>query len=375
MSAANKLTTASTLAAALWATLLFCAACAAADNPEPASGSAFKIGIIGTFTGKSASRGESIRMGLELAEQELSARSKIKLQLVIEDVPTEQPAKGPLAFVRLADAEHVCAVIGPSGNIGVLPVVPIVDHKGVPTIVHTAGVSTILKDKQFVFRLWPSTSQYAKPIIERAQRLGWKKIAVVSATADHPIEVLEALQGEAQASGISLVDSDLVAANDVDFRAILLRLKKAQADGLFLNLFVGQIGIAARQAAQLGLHLPLLTNPAISGAEFVAGDRSLEGIWYPRFIGYGTSGKQAFIASFGKEPVESDTAAAAHDALLAVEQALSAVGCDRRAIRDYLKSGVPINGISGQFHFLPDGSTILPIGIFTVKNGAMVPAE
>lgn len=335
---------------------------------------AIKIGVIASLSGTGAMRGESAQQGLTLALEKIKQSGVLKgreIQVVYEDVPLNQPKNAPSALQRLVDFEKVTAIIGPMGSTVVMSVASMVDSVGIPLIVHTASVLKATEGNDYLFRLWPTARNYAAIITSEVAKREYKKIAVLSATQENTIDLLTVLQEQFPAMEVSFVVSEQVVADVKDFRTQLAKIKVAQPDALFLNLFEGQIGVAADQARKLGITAPLFTNSVMSSAELAVNPAALEGAWFPRFSGYTESAKQEFITRFGKEPGNPETAAAAHDALLALAQVIGKVGTNSEKIRDALYRE-EFTGSIGAFRFLSSGESELKLDLREVRNGEIV---
>lgn len=333
-----------------------------------------KIGVIASLTGTGAVRGESAQQGLMLALEKIKQSGVLKgreIELVYEDVPLNQPKSAPSALQKLVEVDKVTAIIGPMGSTVVMSVAATVDAVGVPIIVHTASALKATEGNNYLFRLWPTANNYASVILEGIKERGYKRITVLSATQENTIDLLTVLESQVASVGAEFVVLEQVAADVRDFRTQLTKIKVAQPDTLFLNLFEGQIGVAADQARKLGIAIPIFTNGVMSAVELAVNPTALEGAWFPRFSGYTDEAKQEFIARFGKEPGNPETAAAAHDALLALAQVIGKVGANPEEIKDALYQEEFIGSI-GEFRFLPSGESDLKLDLREVRNGEIV---
>lgn len=348
-----------------WVLTLFPAADTAADP-----GSDLKIGVIASLTGKGAARGESARKGLDFASQSLRERyPRImeRVRLIVEDVPLDTASRGPTAFSRLADVEKVCAVIGPMGSPVAAAVAPLAENRGVPTVIHTASLTSLTEGRPHVFRIWPLATQYAQMIAARIRSLGWRSLLMLTADAENTADLSAALRAVA-GSEVKIFE-ERVSPKETDLRTVLLRLTAREGDALFLNLFEGQIAPAASQSSALGIRLPLITNPMMSGVELSLDPHALEGIWFPDSSLLSAPIREKMKASLTVPPADVDCFAAAHDALVSIVAALSEVGCDRERLAVAIRTR-PVEGIMGTHRFT-SGNFPVPLGLFTVRNGVI----
>ena len=330
-----------------------------------------KVGIIAPLSGKGASRGESTRKGLELALEKIKRENLLpnsNIQLVYQDIPLNKVKLAPTAFTQLVDIEKVHAVIGPMGSTVSLSVTPLVDRKRIPVIVHTASALKITEGNKFVFRLWPTAKGYVETILRQLEKLKYKRIASITTQQDNTIDFITILEENLNPKKHTLVSEERVTPEETDFRSTFLRLAKSKPDVIFLNLFEGQIGLAAKQLRELGIDTPLFTNSVMSAIELKTASRQLEKIWFPRFEGYGEIGRKEFIEKYNTEPSTPESAASAHDALLVLTNTFAKVGVDPDKVRDYILNN-SFSGITGKIYFLKNGDAKVPLSIRIVKNG------
>ncbi|NQU77274.1 ABC transporter substrate-binding protein [Candidatus Falkowbacteria bacterium] len=346
------------------------------NSTSPEKQELIKIGVIISLTGKGADRGESAMQGLNLALKKINDRELLgdkELKLILEDAPIIGGGEKAIsAFNKLTAIDKVTAIIGPMGSPTAVPVAPIVDATKTPTIVHTASAKKVTENNEYVFRLWTTSRNYVDAILPQIQKNSYKKIAAITAQADNTIDQLNILKQEIDTIGASFVLDEKASAEETDFHTQLAKLKQTDADALFINLHEGQIGLIGRQIKELGLEIPIFTNSVMSQVEIeVSSGEGLEGVWYPRFAGYDNKAKQDFISEYGEEPTNPETAAAAHDALLILAQAISQSGTNGEKIKDYIYSHTFDVSI-GQLKFRENGDAILPLKIKTVKDGKIV---
>jgi branched-chain amino acid transport system substrate-binding protein len=294
-----------------------------------------------------------------------------KIELVVQDVPLEKPKDAPSAFNYLTDTENVVAIIGPMGSGGAMSVVSLVDAKQIPIIVHAASVRGATDNNEYLLRLWPTADQYAEVIFSEIEKRGYSRVAFLSATHENTADLSLLLK---ERLGSRLVIEEQVSVETKDFRTQLTKIKQANPDAVFINLFAGQIGVAGSQARLLDITVPFFTNSVMSITELAKGEDALEQIWFPQFRGYTEASRAKFVAYLGKEPAIPDNATAGHDALIAIAQAIAEVGSDSERIKDYLYSH-EFTGAVGEFSFDKTGNAKLPISLLTVDDGKIVEVQ
>ncbi len=333
-----------------------------------------KVGVIASLTGGGAARGESALQGIELAKKEIEEARTLgnkKIEFVVQDVPLEKPKDAIAAYNYLVDVEKVVAIVGPMGSGAAMSLAPLVDAKKVPIIVHAASVQGATEGNEYLLRLWPTADQYADAMMQTLTEGGYTKVAFLSATHENTVELSSILR---ERLGASVIIEESVSVDTKDFRTQLTKIKQAAPDAVFVNVFAGQIGVAAHQARTLGIDAPLFTNGVMSVTELAKAEGALENTWFPRFSGYTQEAREEFVAFLGTEPAVPENAAAGHDAAIAIAEAIAHHGSNSEGIKDYLYSR-QFKGTIGDFSFLETGNAKLPIGIWTVRADDLVEVE
>ena len=335
----------------------------------------YRIGVIASLSGKGSIRGEGARMGIELAKERFEkANPGTKLKLFYQDVPLDKPSRAPAAFSHLVSVNKVDGIIGPMGSTITQSVKSFPDRYNIPTISHTSSATGVTDGQSNLLRLWPTASGYLNIIKKEIGRRGAKRIGIITSQSDNTVDLGDLLTNwiSSQDGELSVVGDHLVPVEVTDFRTVLLKLSKDGADLIFLNLFEGQIGIAATQGRDLGLSVPYITNAVMSDLELEYGKAALEGVRFPRFIGYGEGEEAQFQKRFGKTPGNSESAAAAHDGLVALLETLEKVGTEPEKVSTHLKSGGGFSGLSGSFSFDKKGNGVLGLSTMEVREGKII---
>lgn len=334
-----------------------------------------KVGVIASMTDPGALRGESVVKGLELAEQKIKSELGVDIEIVIQDVPLNAAGDAPIVLNKLAQIDKVDAIIGPMGSNVVLAISSIVDQYKIPVIVHAASALDVTKDNEYIFRLWTTADNYADEITREVNNLGYENIAMLTTTLDNTVQLQNFIKDRSSDSSFDVVFDEQVLPEATDFRTQLLKIKSTEnVNAIFLNLYEGQFAIAARQARELGIEKPLFANAVFTQAEVNIDKESTEGIWYPIFSGYTKEAGEEFIELFGEEPSAPDSAAAAHDALMALAHAFKNVGDDGEKMKNYLYEN-NFSGSMGEFNFLESGDAIVSLTLKEVRNGEVVDRE
>lgn len=325
----------------------------------------YKIGVILSLTGDGASIGQSVRNGVLLAYDNLSAEEKSRIELFFED-DRYSSAGAVAAWNKLISLQKVNAVISAFSNNGQV-LAPLAENRKIPFIV-VATDPKIIAGRKFSNLLWVTPEAESEIIIPEALSRGYKKIARVSTQHDGPIAA-NASFDRYNKNQISLELDDYYAGDTKDFKASLSKIHaKKDLDAIMISLMPGHIGIFCRQARQLGIALPIFGWETFEDPnEVKASDGTLIGQWYVN----ADDPSQEFSAQYVKRFPDAAMVGAAngHDALLLMATA-SKENSDSTGVANFLRKVKDFPGALGKTTATGDGRFMLPAAVKVVtKNG------
>jgi branched-chain amino acid transport system substrate-binding protein len=214
---------------------------------------------------------------------------------------------------------------------------------------------------------------------KKAAELGYKKLAIIYLQNDFGKKYLESFRVEVPANGGTLVAEEPAPFGTTDFRTALTKIKASKPDALYIVNTNTSLAEIAKQARELGLNIPLLSQYATESSSVVkVAGSSVEGIIYTFPINdKALTGKQKnFIAEFEKKTGEKPeiTAYNAYDIYTVLAQAVDKCGSDRVCVNDYLANIKGFDGVGGKFS-IKDGKLVRDFFFKTIKNGQFVSVE
>ena len=249
---------------------------------NPAFGETLKIGFIGSLTGSAAAYGQSTKNGMELALEELPPEQRP--QILFEDDQFSS-AKTVSAFQKLL-TQGVDLIItvgsGPSKAIS-----PLAKKAHMPTIAW-ASDQNVSRGNEFIIRSYPSGFSEGAACAQEIQKRKIARTAAVASTNDYVASWMEGLK---HVLGQSLIGSEELSPDTMDFKTIITRILAKSPDHVVICMNPGQNGLFAKQLRQVN------TKVSISGCEYLSdssevksADGALGGAWY-----VGITVKEAFI--------------------------------------------------------------------------------
>lgn len=376
------------LAALLLAAALVLAACGGGtgggDNGGD-GGSAddgpITIGFISHLTGDAAVYGESIRMGTEVALQEINDAGGINgrpLEVVFEDDKLDAN-QAVAAARRLIEQEGVPVIMGSASSSISLSIAPIVEEAGVVQI-SAVSTSPDLAAFENVFMVMPSDADQGAAWADIARQWGVEEAALMYINNDYGIGVKENFKDHFLAGGGVILAEQGFAVGATDVRSELLKVKQSGAEVVFLVSHVKEGVLVLSQARELDLDATWVTDVAMQTQEVLdlAGEAA-EGLYAIQWGRKDHPTYQQFAAAFteqhGREV--SIWADFAYDTTKLVAEAIANAGTDPQAIAQWLLSVDGLEGATGPISFGEDGFRTAPgsYQLYQVRDGQWVMAD
>ncbi len=358
--------------------------------PPPSSGQgagAVKaIGFAGPLTGDSAQFGAQLRMGAELAIEELNAAGGLhgsKIQGLFEDDAANPREAGSVAQ-KLAGNPSVYAVIGHFNSSCSLAGKPIYKEAGLMQISPASTNVNVCRGSEWTFRNIYDDAFQGQTLASYTKRvLGHSKVAVFYDNDDYGIGLKDSFDAQAAKEGLQVVFSQSYKRETSDYRPHLAKFRELAPEAIMIAGLYAQASLIARQARESGLMVPLLGGDGVLSDEYVriaekAADNTYISCPFLFELGGDKAAafKKAFEARF--KIVPDAWAALAYDAVGIVADAVKKGGWDRRKIRDQvalrIRPDMAYPGVTGATYFDEHGDCKKPIQMAVVKDGKIVPA-
>ncbi len=329
-------------------------------------GDTIKVGVIVPLSGDVKTFGESAQNGVLLAIEEANAAGGIggkKVEAVVSDDKNE-PTETSNAGSKLIDMDRVVAVIGSVSSKCSVPLSDKCQVSGIPMITPTSTNPKVTltedgKHKEFVFRAcFIDPFQGTVGAKFAFDSLGAKTAAVMYDVGnDYSKGLAEYFRAAFAERGGKVVGHESYAKDDVDFSAVLTKIKQQQPDVLFIPDYYNKVGLIARQVRQLGLTAKLLGGDGWDSPEMlkIAGD-AIHGGYFTNHYSPDDPRPEVqnwvkkYEAKYGQRP--DALATLGYDAALLMLEALrKAEKLEPKSIRDALAGIKGFPCVSGSISF------------------------
>ena len=351
---------------------------------------AIKVGAILAVTGPASFLGAPEAKTLQMLADEINAKGGIKgskIELIIKD-SGGSPEKAISFAKQLIEEDKVMAIIGPSTSGETMKIKNIAEE-GKTILLSCAAAEVIVNPvAKYVFKTPQKDSFAAQKIYIQMQKMGIKKIGVVSGNDGFGKAGKEQLEKIAPEYGIEIVANEVYDKDATDLTAVATKLKAANVQAVVNWSIVPAQAIIAKNMRQLGMTVPLFQSHGFGNIKYVqaAGDAA-EGIIFPagRLLvadSLPQSNKQKPVLLKYKKDYEakfkedvSTFGGHAYDAMMILENAIAKAGTDKEKVRDAIENMKGFVGTGGIFNFSATDHNGLDRDAFemlTVKKGKFV---
>ncbi|MBI4590778.1 MAG: ABC transporter substrate-binding protein [Candidatus Rokubacteria bacterium] len=342
----------------------------------------YKIGTILAMTGAGAFYGKVMSQGAQLAMEELNARGGVdgvKFELVVEDHKSGQPKEAVSAINKLVNIDRVPFVLTSysSPTLAILPIAN--EHKVM--LLNGGGVSPkLVNASPFLFHNRVLANYQALGVVERAKERGFKKMAMLHWNDDAGNGVRDFIVPIWKKMGGAVVADEAHPVGATDFTTQIAKIKQTQPDLLAMWTWGKDLGIAVKQARDLGFTAPIMgidytpdaakiAGAAIEGQEYVTDYFNPQGDekWTRDF-------SAAYRKKYGEEP--EIYAANYYEGVYILAELIRAAkkkggdywnGQRLKAALTEIRKFPSVYG--GTVDFQEDGTSLKRVALFEVKDG------
>jgi branched-chain amino acid transport system substrate-binding protein len=246
-------------------------AAAVAVVPPALAQNTLKIPNIIELSGAGATVGNNWKNGSSLAVDEINSAGGIlgkKIQLEFVDTASD-PGKARAAFQRALDEKPI-AIFGPIYSGSVSATLQLTNEAQVPQIIGGEAANLTAQGSKYLFRTsfgqnvsMPKIANYLRDTVKA------QSIAIVYVNNDFGKGGRNAMVKELGARGIKVVTDLSTEAGQADFATDVIKLKRANADAVFVYLNEEESARFLIEAKKHGLDKPLIGETTLLGQKVI----------------------------------------------------------------------------------------------------------
>lgn len=352
---------------------------ATSDEKQNAQNSeTIKIGGSFALTGDVAIYGVAANNGVKLAMKEYNEAGGIlgkQIEYIVEDNKGQQ-VDAANAFKKLVDNDKVELFIGSDISSATETIANIAKEKKVPMITPTATKLSVTEIGENIFRACYIDPYQGQMLATLAtEDLGAKTAAImVNSESDYSVGIAEAFQEAFEAVGGKVAVKVNYAAQDKDFKPILMNVKNANPDIVVIPEYYSQVALIAAQAKEVGITAKLLGGDGWDGVtEQVSDPAVLENSYFVNHYSPEDDNElvKNFLEQYRKEYNEEPNAFAVlgYDAAkIMIEATKQAGSTDYDAVVNAMKA-TSLDGVTGHISFDENRNPIKSVAVIQIKEG------
>jgi branched-chain amino acid transport system substrate-binding protein len=239
------------------------------------SGRNVKIGCLASLTGKGAEWGQTAKLSMEIAVEEINAKGGIgglPIELTCYDTQTLE-AEALKAVSRLVERDKVLAISGPCFSSEFETIAPQLDAR-LKTVINSycsakPGLSAMSK---WAFRNTLTSDKQLKPVVAAwVQAYKPKKVVIIYDAEDavpkaEGADIMPVLLKE---NGVEVLDKLTYRTRDTDYSAQITTAKSLGAEGIAFGSCYQNAAAIAKEAHKQGLKVPMVGGACASAPGFI----------------------------------------------------------------------------------------------------------
>jgi ABC-type branched-subunit amino acid transport system substrate-binding protein len=216
-----------------------------------------RLGTLTGLSGYSATQGTDCRNAMEAAgKHHAGALLKKGYTLKFFYGDSQGAARPALTeYARLVNLEQVIGIGLDRSSVG-MAVNPLSERQKIP-VFGVVGHHQFISENEYAFRVWPATSREGEALAKKIIADGIKKLAVITTEDDWNLSLKRGFLDSIKGSEVEIVYDEDVNPTETEFSAYITKIRAAKPDAIFLNLVIGQPGIALKKIAELAAGTPV----------------------------------------------------------------------------------------------------------------------
>lgn len=348
----------------------------------------YKIGVMVPLTGAQAEYGTGQKCAAEMAVEVINANGGINgKELVIEVVDSGSDIETSVELARkFVEDEEVMFILGDMYSPNCLAMAPICQENGLGMLSPSASNIGVALTGDYCFMIVACQTDEqpmnAKYVLEKY--LGCKNIAILYLNNDWGTTVRDNLVAGIEGyTDMSIAMLEAVNPGEIDFSAVLSKLRMSGADGVYLGLQISECATIINQMAQTGIKDEfkiMVSGGAYSNQllELTNGNANGMVTSQPFFLTETDEALMAFATEY-KERCGLDIGImtlCAYDGMMLIADAANRSGADTRAaLRDAVAETSGFMGLGGEITFDQYGANHRKYQIIGIEDNQFVLLE
>lgn len=340
-----------------------------------------KIGAILPLTGEFAAYGTYMKQGIELALKNSIDQGVVKpgsIKFIFEDSQAN-PQLAVNAFNKMVSVDSIIACIPATSGV-TLAIKHLANKKGI-ILVNATAISNDIEDlSDYVYSTIPNArlegyflSEYVFSVLNK------RSVALIYRNDASGKSFEQSISEKLNELGVEIVYKEAHQPNSKNFAPLIDKIidQKKSIDAVFVMSFGPEVAQFVKQAHERGMDRQIITYETFhSPVSLEIAKEAANGVIFcsPSFDENSTSPevlklKSDIYRKYDGQREFNYFIAAHYDAANLLIEAISKGNKTSDKIKAYFDNMKNYNGVTGQFHFLENGSADIPLVIYIVQEG------
>lgn len=223
-----------------------------------AAGEPIKVGVVLPLTGEQAQFGEIEKNSFLMALEEINKAGGVNgrpIELIIED-DTSKADVGRSAVEKLISRDKVIVLTGGYSSSVTYGICAVAQQRKIPFLVTTGSADKITEQGwDYVFRISPPVSEYPKALSGFLQEVVKpKSVAILYENTLFGQSGSKQFSEQCKKMGINVLLKEGYEHGAVDFKPLLIKVKAAKPDFIYMISYVMDAALLMRQSKELDLN-------------------------------------------------------------------------------------------------------------------------
>jgi branched-chain amino acid transport system substrate-binding protein len=339
------------------------------------------VGVVIPLTGELGSYGEPMKVGMELAMEELNSRKsggEQKFNLIFIDSKADQTT-AVSGIQKLINIDKVKYVIGDVSSSTTLAMIPIVEQNNIFLFSPGASSPKLIGISKNFARNYPSSVEESIASADFIyNKLSIKESALIYVNNEYGLGLSEMFEKRFKELGGNIMMKEGYAFEQSDFRTLIAKIKSANPPVIYLAGNQKEMGVFMKQFGEYGLTSKIVSNISFLEPDClnVAGANA-DGVIVPlpyynpedSTMNGAFKFGEIYKRKYGNSP--SVAVAVGYDALMILSRAIETQGVDPMLVSTYIRNLKNYDGAMGTLNFT-EGDVSIPVVFKKVEDGKPV---
>ena len=349
------------------------------------------IGVNLELSGKNSIYGQSVMKGIDLALGEINNTGGIKGNTIILHWKDSQSSAdiSKTNTEELINQNNVIAIIGPTSGSSVIKCSEVTEWLRVLQITPIASTTKVTKDEDGSIRNFTFMTNISDPeqgLIMAKFALhnlnAHKAVAVFESTSQYSTSLKNSFESSFTSYGGEILSTFSYQRDQTDYMDIILKVKSANPDVIYLPGYYQEAGQFIAQARRLGISVPILSGDGLDSLKLplYAGYQALNNTYMTHSYAadnidpVAKEFQYAFKLKYGQYP--DVFSVLGYDTMLVLADALRrAEKIDPESVKNALETTKNVRTVTGPISIKPDHTTEKSMFIIEFKDGVQIYKE